>query len=162
MKKFFITLLVVFLVLTCAIAVLHITPIDNYLTQLIYGAEEPQKHYIIHSDITDEKYSIDDPSLPYIYVENRMLYMSYKGKAINITPKDINVSYYNNKEGIDQSIFNKNNCKVSDDGRYVVYVLSFNDMSYLYYCDLHNMSYEYISDKVNSFEFVSIPDAQGL
>ena len=152
MKKALITLVVICLVLICALAVLQITPVDAYLTQLINGPEKTEKNYIIHFDNPGELYSIDDPALPFIYVENRMLYMSYKGEAINITPNGINVSYYDKKEDINYSLRYKKNCMISDDGRYVVYVLEFNGMPYLYYCDFRNMTCGFISDKVNSFE----------
>lgn len=161
MKKALITFTVICLVLICALAVLQITSVDAYLTQLINGPEKAEKNYIIHSDNPGELYSIDDPALPFIYVENRMLYMSYKGEAINITPDGINVSYYDKKEDINYSLRHKKNCMISDDGRYVVYVLEFNGMPYLYYCDFHNMTCGFVSDKVNSFEIVSIPDTEG-
>ena len=161
MKKALITLAVICLVAICTLVVLNITPVDAYLTQLINGTKRPAKDYIIHSDNPGEIYSIDDPALPFIYVENRMLYMSYKGEALNITPDGINVSYYDRKEDINYSLRYRKNCIVSDDGRYVVYVLEFNGMSYLYYCDFRYMTFGFIPDKVNSFELVSIPDVKG-
>lgn len=161
MKKFFTVIGIVFLLLVLGIVILQIKPVDAYLTDLILENEKENKNYIIHSDNPGAQYSIDDPALPFLYVENRALYMSYKGKAIDITPSGINVSYYNNKEDINESLRAKKNCKVSKDGRYVVYVLEFNGMPYLYYCDFKHMTVGFISDKVNSFELVSIPDVKG-
>lgn len=145
----------------CVLGVLQIKSVDAYLTELICAQEETQKNYIIHSDDYGKEYNADDPALPFIYIENRMLYMSYKSEAINITPAGINVSYYDKKTDLNETLRLKDNCIISDDGRYVVYLLEFNGMPYLYYCDFRYMTFGFISDKVNSFEIVSIPDVKG-
>lgn len=161
MKKAVISFFIIVCVVLCALTVLEIKWVDNYLTDLICKAETTNKDYVIRSDEFGQQYDVDDPAVPYIYVENRMLYMSYKGEAVNVTPAGINVSYYDKKGDLNETLRFKDNCVVSDDGRYVVYLLEFNGMPYLYYCDFRYMTFGFISDKVNSFEIVSIPDVKG-
>ena len=161
MKKALISFFVTIFILLCVLTVLQLKPIDDYLTDVICKVSAAEKDYVIHSDDSGQKYDIDDPAVPYIYVENRMLYMSYKGEAVNVTPAGINVSYYDKKGDLNETLRFKDNCVVSEDGRYVVYLLEFNGMPYLYYCDFRYMTFGFISDKVNSFEIVSIPDVKG-
>lgn len=161
MRKVLIGAVAVLSLVLCLLGILQIKSVDAYLTDLICATEITEKNYIIHSDDYGQEYDIDDPALPFIYIENRMLYMSYKGEAINITPAGINVSYYDKKADLNETLRLKDNCIVSDDGRYVVYLLEFNGMPYLYYCDFRYMTFGFISDKVNSFEIVSIPDVKG-
>lgn len=161
MKRVLIGAIIVLCIVLSILGVLQIKSVDAYLTDLICEPKAPEKNYIIHSDDYGREYDIDDPALPFIYVENRMLYMSYKSEAINITPAGINVSYYDKKTDLNETLRFKDNCIVSDDGRYVVFLLEFNGMPYLYYCDFRYMTFGFISDKVNSFEIVSIPGVKG-
>lgn len=127
-------------------------PIDNWLTSKFSVEEE--NDFIINTSRSKGVYSLNETEFPCIYAKENNLYMVIGDITADITPEDINMTYYSKVTDFNEMINKKENYLLSNDGNYILYRLTFKGNPYLYMFDIKNENNIFISDRVESFDLI--------
>lgn len=141
--------------------VLTIESVDLWLTEMLSDDTE-MLSALVQTEHYDDTYALHEKDKPCICFYEDKLYMVVDDSPINITPEGINISYFAKITDFNDTIKYKKNCLVSEDGRYIVYLLYFKDVSYLYYVDVELEQFFFIADKVDSFDIVENDSSDAL
>lgn len=141
--------------------ILTIEAVDTRLTSII-GNEREQSGALVYTEWSNELYETSDADKPCIFVRDERLMLAVGSHTADITPPDINIAYYGTFMDFNDTIKYKKNCIVSEDGRYIVYRLEFNEIPYLYYYDITLDKAFYITDRVDSFDIIENDGSDGL
>ncbi len=141
--------------------VLTLEAVDTWLTEKI-GGEAPADASLIRTEWAGERYGFAETDRPCIFAREDRLYLMAGEDVADITPEEINISYYGSFMDFNEILSYKKNCVVSEDGRYIVYRLEFNDIPYLYYYDIEARKAYFISDRVDSFDLVENDGTEAL
>lgn len=133
--------------------VLTLESVDLWLSSKFAEKKEIQSS-IIYREEAGKKFDINENEHPCIYAKKDRLYMAIGNKTADITPESINISYYGSFVDFNEIINRKENCIVTEDGRYIVYRLLFNDIPYLYYYDRESEKFFFIAERVDSFDVI--------
>lgn len=155
------TILIIFVCVCTLQFVLTIDTVDAWLTAKIAGNTEIPSG-IIYTDHYNDSYGVNESDRPCICFFEEKLYMVIDDEPIDITPEGINISYFGKTIDFNETISHKKNCRVSKDGRYVVYMLYFKDFPYLYYLDIQEKQSYLIAEKVDSFDIVENDSNEAL
>ncbi len=152
--KKFIKRFVIFLASLIGIYIVLLIPkVDKYITKSVNSlyTENPLSEFIIMSEDTDTK--LQKP--PLVYIKDEYLYVLYKGRSIDITPEKADIELMSEKYDITASLSTTRNCRISEDGSFMVYILKINDIDTLYKVDFSSGNLTYIDSKVDSFSILS-------
>ena len=141
--------------------VLTIESVDSWLTDM-FSDDTEMLRTLVQTEHYDDTYALHEKDKPCICFYEDKLYMVVDDSPIDITPEDINISYFAKITDFNDTIKYKKNCLVSEDGRYIVYLLYFKDVSYLYYVDVELNQFFFIADKVDSFDIVENDSTDAL
>lgn len=122
----------------------------------------PADASLIRTEWAEERYGFAETDRPCIFAREDRLYLTAGEDVADITPEEINISYYGSFMDFNEILSYKKNCVVSEDGRYIVYRLEFNDIPYLYYYDIEARKAYFISDRVDSFDLVENDGTEAL
>lgn len=134
-------------------------PFDSWMTSKILDNEK--ENNIIITNRTEGAYGLGEISLPCIYAKEDHLYMVIGDITSDITPENINMTYYSRITDFNEMISQKENYLLSEDGKYILYRLIFKGNPYLYLFDIENQCNIFISDRVESFD-IMINDLSGV
>lgn len=150
----FLCMIVIIFVCICTLRfVLTIDTVDAWLNEKLGGNTEIPSG-LIYAEHYNDKYGVHESDKPCICFFEEKLYMVVGDEPIDITPEGINISYFGKITDFNETISYKKNCLVSEDGKYIVYVLYFKDFPYLYYLDIQEKQSFLIAEKVDSFDIV--------
>lgn len=157
-----ISTIVIIVICVCALQfVLTIDTVDSWLSEkLVSDTEIPSG--LIYTEHYNETYGVHEADKPCICFYEEKLYMVVDDTPIDITPSNINISYFGKIIDFNETISHKKNCLVSKDGKYIVYVLYFKDFPYLYYLDIEEKQAFLIAEKVDSFDIVENDSSDAL
>lgn len=141
--------------------VLTIEPIDLWLTDKLTD-DSGVPHKLVYTEHYNDTYDLHEKDKPCICFYEEKLYMVVGDTPIDITPENINISYFAKITEFNDIIDYKRNCLVGEDGRYIVYTLYFKDVSYLYYLDIELKQFSFIAEKVDSFDIVENDKSDAL
>lgn len=141
--------------------VLTLHAVDIWLTGKIVK-NTPEKRSLIYTEWADAEYGIEETDKPCIFVREDRLMLAVGTETADITPEGINIAYYGGFTDFSEMIRYKKNCVVSEDGRYIVYRLEFNEIPYLYYFDTVAQKAFFISDRVDSFDILENDGTEAL
>ena len=159
--KFVCIIAIIALIVPLLHFVLTIESVDLWLTD-IFAEDSKMPHKLVCTEHYDDMYGVHEKDKPCICVFEDKIYMVVGDKPINITPEDVNISYFAKITDFNDIIKYKRNCLISEDGRYIVYTLYFKDISYLYYVDVQLEQFFFIADKVDSFDIVKNNSSDAL
>jgi len=154
--------IVIIVICVCALQfVLTIDTVDSWLSEkLVSDTQIPTG--LVYTEHYNESYGVHEEDKPCICFYKDRLYMVVKDTPIDITPDNINISYFGKIIDFNETISHKKNCLVSEDGKYIVYVLYFKDFPYLYYLDVEQKQAYLIAEKVDSFDIVENDSSEAL
>ena len=147
------TLLIIVAVFFVLHFIITIDSVDKWITGL-FKEEVPEQLTLVDIEHYDEEYGPHETERPCICFFEDKLYMVVGEVPVDITPNDINISYFGKITDFNDFIKYKRNCLVSEDGRYIVYMLYFKNTSYLYCLDVETQKFSFIDEKVDSFDIV--------
>lgn len=154
--------IVIIVICVCALQfVLTIDTVDSWISQKFTSdAEIPSG--LVYAEHYNETYGVHEEDKPCICFYKDKLYMVVDETPIDITPADINISYFGKIIDFNENISHKKNCLVSEDGKYIVYVLYFKNFPYLYYLNVEEKQTYLIAEKVDSFDIVENDSNENL
>ena len=159
--KFFCIFAIIVTVIFALHMVITLDSVDSWLTdKLTDDTDIPSA--LVYTEHHSDKYSLHEADKPCICFYQDKLYMVINDKPIDITPEGINISYFGKNTDFNEMISYKRNCLVSGDGKYIVYMLYFKDVSYLYYLDIELEKSFFIAEKVDSFDVVENDGIEAL
>ena len=159
--KFFCIIAIIVIVLFCLHMVVTLDSVDSWLTEKMTDDTDIPSA-LVYTEHYDDKYSLHENNKPCICFYEDKLYMVIEDNPIDITPEGINISYFGKNTDFNEMISYKRNCLVSGDGKFVVYVLYFKDVSYLYYLDVEHEKSLFIAEKVDSFDNIEKDGVEAL
>ena len=159
--KFICAVAIIVVFVVSLLFVLTIESVDLWLTEMLSDDTE-MLSALVQTEHYDDTYALHEKDKPCICFYEDKLYMVVDDSPINITPEGINISYFAQITDFNDTIKYKKNCLVSEDGRYIVYLLYFKDVSYLYYVDVELEQFFFIADKVDSFDIVENDSSDAL
>lgn len=128
-------------------------PFDSWMTSKII--ENKEENNIIINNREKGAYGLGEAQLPCIYAKEEHLYMVVGDVTADITPEDINMTYYSRITDFNEMISQKENYLLSEDGKFILYRLIFKGNPYLYLFDIENQCNTFISDRVESFDIMT-------
>lgn len=154
--------IVIIVICVCALQfVLTIDTVDSWLSEK-FASDTQIPTGLVYTQHYNESYGVHEADRPCICFYKDKLYMAVKDMPIDITPDNINISYFGKIIDFNETISHKKNCLVSEDGKYIVYVLYFKDFPYLYYLDVEQKQASLIAEKVDSFDIVENDASEAL
>lgn len=159
--KFFCIIAIIVIVLFCLHMVVTLDSVDSWLTEKMTDDTDIPSA-LVYTEHYDDKYSLHENNKPCICFYEDKLYMVIEDNPIDITPEGINISYFGKNTDFNEMISYKRNCLVSGDGKFVIYVLYFKDVSYLYYLDVEHEKSFFIAEKVDSFDIIENDGVEAL
>ncbi len=149
--KFISVVLIIAAVVFLLHFILTLNAVDTWLTEKL-RPNPIGNSSLIYTEWEGEQYELEDTDKPCIFAKNDRLYLTVGRETADITPEDINIAYYSGFMDFNDVIHYKKNCIVSEDGRYIIYRLEFDEIPYLYYFDTLTQKAFFISDRVDSFD----------
>lgn len=127
--------------------------VDSHLSEKLLKNNDVREA-LIYTEHHNDEYELYENNKPCICFYEDKLYMVVDEKPIDITPEGINISYFAGYTDFNETIKYKKNCLVSNDGKYIAYVLYFKSVPYLYYLDIQNEKSFCIAEKIDSFDII--------
>ena len=159
--KFISVVLIIAAVVFLLHFILTLNAVDTWLTEKL-RPNPIGNSSLIYTEWEGEQYELEDTDKPCIFAKNDRLYLTVGRETADITPEDINIAYYSGFMDFNDVIHYKKNCIVSEDGRYIIYRLEFDEIPYLYYFDTLTQKAFFISDRVDSFDIVENDKTEAL